>query len=613
MTDFKFLDKRDDNGLPLGYSINGFAYDLAEKCLPNIKNYKIYKHLTETFSEKYIDIYFKKLFYESSLPLAGQCVINNWHLKNDGKILKNKINAIGFPSKQLLKLVWPSKDFYFEINNNLRTASIIIKNKLFPYYNIWLRCKALFNLKILLKKNIENLLNDDENIVAVNYMEGHNIEKKSDLFWFKNSGINPSSVIIYFDNKKRMNKYSNDKELFFKLNSYGVKWIKMWEWRGCAKKITFIEELLKRINKSEPEDLIEKWLKTAAITLIHKIGFWYSFFEDLKVKVHIHSDEMGLSNVVRQIAIAKLGSFSIGKIRSYPTNIKGDFLGFYPNDVFFTWGKNSSSRIFSTENGMKNIITSGFPYPAESKEKKMEIEKIKKSFSQNGVKFSLMLIDANHSYNTNFGWQMMYTPEMTRFYEVLFKWFNEDSEIGIIVKSKYPAVLKDLPSVAKVIEKAKKTGRCFLVNSPEEMPNHYSSACDIAFSTGPFFPGVLIQYILTGKKGIFYDYAKLLSLEKDIYSWGKNKVFFTDLSEAMRQLKSYKENKNKNKELGDWSKKINEHDSFRDGNGGARIGSYINWLQVGFEKKLKREECLDYANKMYAQKWGEDKIIYCNK
>ena len=80
----------------------------------------------------------------------------------------------------------------------------------------------------------------------------------------------------------------------------------------------------------------------------------------------------------------------------------------------------------------------------------------------------------------------------------------------------------------------------------------------------------------------------------------------------IKELQAYKENPSNNKELGDWSEQVNEHDPFRDGKGGERIGLYVNWLQDGFNKGLKKDECLNHANKMYVKNWGEDKIIYSN-
>ena len=89
MKKFQFLDKRDSNGLLLGYSITEFSYNLAEQCLSKIKTYDTYQHLINFLPKKYVDIYFKKLFYEATLPLAGQVAINNWHL-DPSRIKKGK-------------------------------------------------------------------------------------------------------------------------------------------------------------------------------------------------------------------------------------------------------------------------------------------------------------------------------------------------------------------------------------------------------------------------------------------------------------------------------------------------------------------------------------------
>ena len=188
MKKFQFLDKRDSNGLLLGYSITEFSYNLAEQCLSKIKTYDTYQHLINFLPKKYVDIYFKKLFYEATLPLAGQVAINNWHLENDGNLLSIKINAIGFPSKKLLESVWSISNFNFEIINDLQTHKITIKDKIWPYYNYWLKYINFFNSKIFsIKKDkiINNITLKPKNNIAVNYIEGHNFENRNDLFWLK--------------------------------------------------------------------------------------------------------------------------------------------------------------------------------------------------------------------------------------------------------------------------------------------------------------------------------------------------------------------------------------------------------------------------------------------
>ena len=61
MSKFKFLNKRDGKGLLLAYSMTEFSYDLANKCLAEIKTYETYKQLINFLPKKYIDMY---IWYE---------------------------------------------------------------------------------------------------------------------------------------------------------------------------------------------------------------------------------------------------------------------------------------------------------------------------------------------------------------------------------------------------------------------------------------------------------------------------------------------------------------------------------------------------------------------
>ena len=49
--------------------------------------------------------------------------------------------------------------------------------------------------------------------------------------------------------------------------------------------------------------------------------------------------EHGQNVIVKQMALFKLKGCSVGKLRSYPHNLKYCFLGYFPNDVFFYLGK----------------------------------------------------------------------------------------------------------------------------------------------------------------------------------------------------------------------------------------------------------------------------------
>jgi hypothetical protein len=89
-------------------------------------------------------------------------------------------------------------------------------------------------------------------------------------------------------------------------------------------------------------------------------------------------------------------------------------------------------------------------------------------------------------------------------------------------------------------------------------------------------------------------------------------VIFDDIDRLIIALKRYKENPEIKSKLGDWSSYIDKLDPFRDGRGGERIGAYMQWLLESFDKGKSRDDAIQYANKLYAEQWGEDKVINMN-
>ena len=141
------------------------------------------------------------------------------------------------------------------------------------------------------------------------------------------------------------------------------------------------------------------------------------------------------------------------------------------------------------------------------------------------------------------------------------------------------------------------------------MPSSYLKGIDVVVGTGIWFSGAVIECVMHGTKGIYYDYPKLRYYEADLYAWGENKVIFPDFDVMISTLKAYKNNPSTNPHLGDWPTKKIELDPFRDNKGGERIGTYMRWLLENFDKGKTREEAIENANKLFAESWGMDKVI----
>ena len=168
-------------------------------------------------------------------------------------------------------------------------------------------------------------------------------------------------------------------------------------------------------------------------------------------------------------------------------------------------------------------------------------------------------------------------------------------------------MLRALTGIQKNLKRAKKTGRCIIVDKFGLEPKKLSSIVDFSVGTSVDIPSSVIQIAIKGQKAIIYDFSNLRTLEKNLYLWGEDKTIFSDLEKLIEKLKEFKLG-NITNNLGDWSKKISNYDSFCDEKGSERIGGFISDLKFYFDKGHTLNETVLYANSNYVKKWGKDKI-----
>ena len=145
MSEFQYLDKRDDRGVILRYSAHELAYDISTKALEIINVNEIYSILISKIPQKYVDLYYHKMIYETFLPIAHQLVIYRHDKQNDGHASEININANGFPCQALLREIWPEKsvDFSFSLLSQVKRNAKEAVKRLLKGQN---RLKTLFHL-----------------------------------------------------------------------------------------------------------------------------------------------------------------------------------------------------------------------------------------------------------------------------------------------------------------------------------------------------------------------------------------------------------------------------------------------------------------------------------
>ena len=197
---------------------------------------------------------------------------------------------------------------------------------------------------------------------------------------------------------------------------------------------------------------------------------------------------------------------------------------------------------------------------------------------------------------------------MIEIYKTLLNFVKSEKEIGIIIKSKKPGLIKNLIQSDNSLKSLLNSERCHINQEFGIEPKIFSSIANVSIGVSVDMPTALIQIAMTGARALIYDFSNFSNLEKKLYEWGKNQVIFQDfnlLLESVKNLKKHKDESN----IGNWSNYLKEYDSFQDDDGGKRIGKYVEDLKSILDEGSTSKDALDYANKCYSKNWGEDKIL----
>tara|TARA_B100001248_G_scaffold262654_1_gene260450 strand:- start:8826 stop:10619 length:1794 start_codon:yes stop_codon:yes gene_type:complete len=592
-----FLDKRDEKGQLLSFKAFAISEEVAELGIKNFKKTEIFKELKNLFSEKYLILLFKKLIFESVYETSCKALLS--------KYSKDKVIDTDFYSINLLK-----ENKYFSdcilINKSKKINLDNIKKFFIDFfweqYSIISKILHLFSFILRFKKK------ENKNAkIAVNFLEGLKIDERSDFFWYdKKSFFN--NVITYFEDGKRISRFEKNKDLIFKrLKFLNIRYEYLYQLRYFLKNSN-IDAIRRRIEKINSVG-DEKFLKKKALIYISKIQYMFNFFKENNIKVHYNSEEMGTGNILRQIAIKLNGGCSFGRTKSYPTKIKGDFIGFFPNDIFFTWGKETAKRVSQTENYIDHIIITGDHYPKISNQKKILFEKKINNLKSHKLKFFILILDSSFSENKEFTWQLTFKEKMETFFKKIFAFQNDNPDVGLIIKSKKKDNLRSIKPIFLEIINRERNNRCIFINENNDLSSHYSEFADFTISISPHIQGALFHCLINNKKfrGAMFDDSNLSLIEKEIYNVGENKTIFRNLNKLMNELKVFKNKSNQESDLGKWLDTSN-HDPFCDGKGGERVQIFLKNLINFYDQGLKTDKAIKKTINEYTKVYNSDKI-----
>ena len=472
---------------------------------------------------------------------------------------------------------------------------------------------ARWKLAAVEKEIPRALDNNHRYYTAVQFAEGLDLSRRSELFWYPESRVDPETVVFYLN----FPRYVDSVATINQIRNMGMSWVPL-----VSEAIPGQTE--DNVWSAKPPSMADirlsdmasgmKWLLIQLVCrplsfliwtaeILHCVSeqtwYWLQFLKEHKIGLSLYVDEGSQSLVGQDIAIDLCGGIQLHRQRSKQWMPAGSLLGLHHSHIHFVWGRHSIERLHRNRNRIRYCIITGFTYDHTFDRARQEGKKIRDSILESGGRFILCL------YDNMFGNSHLSAGMMHDFYGAFLDWAEGDPTIGLVVKTKKPAVLEGLPDIAQRLNHFQEsTGRCVVLDSKVQPA---AAAFSSDFAVGIGISSAVTEAVLGGVRGIHCDLPGLRTHE--FYDWGYERIIFDDIDGLILALKDYQNDPRTVPELGDFSPVIDDLDPFRDGRAGERAGQYMRLLQEGFKEGLDRESAMERANREYTEAWGEDKVV----
>ncbi len=337
-------------------------------------------------------------------------------------------------------------------------------------------------------------------------------------------------------------------------------------------------------------------------------AFWFDFFRTLDLRMNFSPPDYDPRTILINLAMENSGGISL----SYQiSDFEAPDLVFSSSaNVFFSFGPYYTDKIKgSGPNIIDSLVFCGYLTDYAFNEVKANSSRLRRSLLEKGVDFIVSYFDENSSDNSL---AFIKSSVAALIYNKLFEQVIKDERFGLICKPKKPRTLrKRIPAVVDLMDKAIETGRCVFLDEGDYISNTYPSeaaqASDMA--VGLFASGTtVLESFLSGVPTVYLDLEKRYS--RTGCSSSKDGLVFDSLDGLFNKIDEFR----KDVKVGNHIKRILEEivkgkDPFRDGMASERMATYTHWLLESLDKGKKREEAMEYANKLYKERWGSDKVV----
>jgi len=604
---FQIGDLYAADGSSLAFEAYRLSTRYAVKIVQRLQHTRCYKYQEQLVGKEALDTYYvQRVFSRIQPAIREYCKAKHWlHVdrRRGGRVLWVDDRLLG----PLLRDVWEEGPYPFvpsraSMRWSLKQVKSRLKTALGAIYGRMVSAPGT--------KNGSALHSSDVSRVAVEAAQGVDPSKRWDLFWLPGSHVDPSRVLVYFE--QRYGMLEPLEETVAELGRRNIPWVCLnWgvvdralpPWSpGSSSSPTrqlFLQSLAFHHMDGYNQD--ELFVKRIGMELLREVDYWRAFFRAHRVKIHFSLTSSANSSAIAQrIALDLEGGIQVGAQRSFIATEDDDLHGERPQHVFFIWGDVRNSFGPKTYECRKSLVTTGFIFDAALIGQKSEGKQIKSQLESAGAHFTVALLD------NAFGDFHITRSMVVRFYRAFLEWLIGNQDAGLVIKPKKPRQFDELYEISGLLETAKSTGRCVVLsNALGRYPSDASRCADM--SVGLFIGSAAIEAAIGGYRAVHCDLTKLHS--HSFYQWGYEKIVFDDLDRLIAAIRRYSHDPSAEPGLGDHTPVLNQLDPYRDGMAGERVGTYIRWLLEAVDAGCDRDGAVQQANRKYAELWGADKII----
>lgn len=450
--------------------------------------------------------------------------------------------------------------------------------------------------------------------VAVEYYGQLNLnrpELHSDLFFWQRSSLPGGNLLLIFF----MPQDPLDEAKWSQLREHGMSAVAL---HPAAATVPGVPMFTRRpVRSREPragpvtgDGLNAAWLREQVASYHSLRSYWTRVFEESRTKVYVTWLPGDASHGVKADAIQALGGVTAIYQRSYESH-PVEYNSNIAADILFGFSPKLAEVYRRPDSVVRYHVATGYLGDHRFPLLRGGARMVRDGLERHGAQRILAYFDEN---SVDDGRWVGGHAFMRDSYTFLLEKVLAEPWLGVVLKPKVPVSLRRrLGPVAKLLERALATGRCYIYESgaiQSSQSSHTPAAAALAADVAVH--GVL-RTATAGMEAALAGVPTLLLDQEGwsvspLYRLGEGRVVFTHWEGLWEACQRHWSAPGGVPGLGDWSPMLDELDPFRDGRAAERMGTYIQWLIEGFQAGLDRERVMAEAADRYSAKWGQDKV-----